>query len=549
MGERSHRNSITAIGGNEMKDIKSTITNVIVFRDGARVVRVGKTELEAGEQAVRICGITEYAQHDSFRVKGRGKAILRGIDVKRTTKTYEPEGDIKKELEKLKKLEKEKRGLQDQVEIQQQRITHLNTIMSQFTSEFGKWFSAGETGMENLTKMDKTNQDLMISAKKQLRDLIREIERVDAKISALRTNIQQIQGERRTETTTDVYVTLDVKESTVIELEVTYQISSANWYPTYDVDIGEGSTSLKRIAVIYNNTLEDWEDISLTVSTASARPVEAVQPNPFYVDTYRPVTRSIGFGGPGGAGEDYKAYASMAMDKDEESIDDGIEMLMEPQPEIIEEYATPEESLGGITIYEVPGKVTILCESNPHPITLTSEEFESRRLHYWNAYAMTEVVAQDEITNGDSIILPGNVKVYAAGDFIGETSVDAIAPREKFRLGTRAAYDVKAEKKLIEKDTEKAGITRGKQKRGYKYELELKNFSKTEIEIRIVDRIPYSNSEKIVIEMKEPANTFKRYELGIITWETKIAPDKELKIEYLYDVEWEKDLIIRPPLP
>ncbi|MCK5264331.1 MAG: DUF4139 domain-containing protein, partial [Candidatus Thorarchaeota archaeon] len=199
--------------------------------------------------------------------------------------------------------------------------------------------------------------------------------------------------------------------------------------------------------------------------------------------------------------------------------------------------------------YEVPGQITIEANRDPSPITLTLEEFESKRLHYWNAYAMQEVVAQDEITNGDSVLLPGPVKVYAAGDYIGETNLDTISPREKFRLGTRAAYDVKAERKLLEKDTEKAGFTRGKQKRGYKYSLELKNFSKHEIEIRLIDRIPYSNSEKITIEMDEPSLLTKTMELGIITWETKMNPDQELTIEYSYEVEWEKDLMIRPPLP
>lgn len=529
--------------------MKTTITGVTVFRDGARIVRVGKTELGIGEQIVQISGITEYAQQDSFRVKGRGKASLRGIDVKKTTSTYEPEGDTKEELEKLRALEKEKRLLQDQFEIQQQRIAYQTAIMAQFSSEFGKWFSAGESGMDILTKMDKTNQDVMTDAKKKVRDLMREIERIDAEIAALRTNIQQIQGERRVETFTEVQVALDVKEATSIELEVTYQISYANWHPTYDVDIGEETTSLKRIAIIYNNSLEDWKDIDLTVSTASARPVEAVQPQPFYIDIYHPISRSTGYGAPGGGAADFKALVSAPRFEEEQAVEDISGLMMKPEPEMVQQFATASENLGGITIYEVPGKVTITSESNPHPITLTAEDFESKRLHYWNASAMTEVVAQDEIVNGDSVILPGNVKVYAAGDFIGETQVSTIAPREKFRLGTRAAFDVKAEKKLVEKDTEKAGITRGKQKRGYRYELDIKNFSKQEIEIRIVDRIPYSTSEKIIIVMNESSLSYKSYELGIITWESKVASNKELKIEYSFDVEWEKDLIIRPPLP
>ncbi|MBE0526409.1 MAG: DUF4139 domain-containing protein, partial [Candidatus Thorarchaeota archaeon] len=246
--------------------------------------------------------------------------------------------------------------------------------------------------------------------------------------------------------------------------------------------------------------------------------------------------------------------SSIAADYDGEGEEEMIDDLAggfaeEPMPEIIEEYASSSETLGGITVYEVPGKITIEANKDPSPITLTLDEFESKRLHYWNAYAMQEVVAQDEITNGDSVLLPGSVKVYATGDYIGETSLGTISPREKFRLGTRAAYDVKAERKLLEKDTEKAGFTRGKQKRGYTYSLEIKNFSKNEIEIRVVDRIPYSNSEKILVELAVPTLAYKKMELGILTWETKMAKDQELIIKYSYDVEWEKDLSIRPPLP
>jgi len=529
-----------------MKDLSTTITSATVFRDGARIVRLGKTELEKGEQIVRISGITEYAYQDSFRVKGRGKVVLRGIDVKKITQTYEPESDIKEDLAKLKNLEKIRRGVQDQIDLQQTRVTHIAAIMSQFSSEFGKWFSVGETGMDHLTKMDKTNQDLMLDAKKNLRELTKELERIDAEIVALRNNIQRIQGERRTQTFTEVYVTLDVKESTSLELEMTYQLSVASWYPTYDVDIGQDSTSLKRIAMIYNNTMENWDDINLVVSTASAQPVEAIKPQPYYVDIYRPTPKGLAYGVGGRSAE---ATSGMAMKNEETRFISDDLGRREPMPEMIEEYAEASESLGGVTIFDVPGKVTIESSSGPHPITLSLDEFESKRLHFWNASAMPEVVAQDEITNGDLVILPGDVKVYADGDFIGETSVGTISPREKFRLGTRAAYDVKAEKKLMEKDTEKAGITRGKQRRAYKYSIELKNFSKNEIELRLADRIPYSSSEKIIIQMSQPTMAYKTMELGIITWELKIGPSQEQKIEYSFEVEWEKDLIVRPPLP
>ncbi len=529
-----------------MKELQTKITSATVFRDGARVVRTGKTEVEKGEQVIRVGGITQYAHEDSFRVKGRGHAVLRGIDVKRISKTHEPEGDAKEMLEKLKALEKQRRNIQDQYELQQTRITHQTNVMNQFSAEFGKWFSVGETGLDNLTKMDKANQDIILKSKKELRKLTRELQEIDAENRAIRENIQRIQGERITETLSEVYVTIDAKQNTTLELEVTYQISLANWYATYDVDIREETTTLKRIAMISNNSMEDWEDISLIVSTASAQPVSIVKPNPYYVNTYQSAMTTGGYGGGvlGGL-----ARADFDDEAEEKVLMEDSISYEEPMPEIIEEYASSLETLGGITVYEVPGRITIEANRDPSPITLTLEEFESKRLHYWNAYAMPEVVAQDEITNGDSVLLPGPVKVYAAGDYIGETNLGTISPREKFRLGTRAAYDVKAERKLIEKDTEKAGFTRGKQKRGYKYSLELKNFSKDDIEIRVVDRIPYSNSEKILVEMEEPTLAYKKMELGVLTWETTMTKDQELKIEYSYEVEWEKDLSIRPPLP
>jgi uncharacterized protein (TIGR02231 family) len=529
-----------------MKEMQTTIIGAAVFRDGARVTRTGKTELGRGEQIIKISGITAYAYEDSIRVKGRGKAILRGIDVRKVTETYQPDVDIKKDLEKLRELEKEKKNIQDQIDLQQTRISHLSSIMTQFSSEFGKWFSVGETGMDRLTKMDRINQDLMTDARKNLRDLTREMEEITAEIVVLKNNIQRVQGERRTQTFVEVLVTLDTKENTMIELDVTYQLSAASWYPTYDVDIGEGKTSLKRIAMVYNNTLEEWKEISLVVSTASAKPVEAVKPQPYYIDIYHPTPIGMAY-----AGADRSSGRMPGMVAEDALVEKEYEeyAARELMPEMAEEHAEASEGLGGITIYEVPGKINIETDRDPHPITLTIDEFDSKCLHFWNAYAMPEVVAQEEITNGDLVILPGNVKVYADGDFIGETNIGTIAPREKFRLGTRAAYDVKAEKRLLEKDTEKAGITKGKRRRDYTYSIELKNFSKRDIEIRIVDRIPYSSSEQIVVQMGQPTLPYKSMELGVITWEAKIDVDKELNIKYDFDVEWEKDLMIRPPLP
>ena len=113
-----------------MKEINTQISTVTVFRDGARVVRTGKTELGAGEQTVKISDITRYAEPDSFRVKGKGKAVIRGIDVKQVSRTYEPEGDTKELNDKLKDLQKERAIIEDKLLLQRTRSERMNVVMS-----------------------------------------------------------------------------------------------------------------------------------------------------------------------------------------------------------------------------------------------------------------------------------------------------------------------------------------------------------------------------------------------------------------------------------
>jgi uncharacterized protein (TIGR02231 family) len=540
VGEGHHSQSKLAIGGITMKDVEAGITRVLVYRNGARVTRVGKTELLAGEHTIRIGGISEYAQQDSFRVKGRGKAVLRGMDVKRMRQVHDPEGDTGELEKKLKKLQMKKDGIRDKLAVQEARLSSLNAISSQFADEFGKWYAAGETKIDGLTELDTKSEEMIRSAKKSIRQMQEEAKDVEAEIAMLTLNIQQVLGTRSVETLTEAHVKLEVREPSAIELELTYQVDYAGWEPTYDVDIDDGKTTVKRIAMIHNHTLEAWEEVGLQVSTASARRVEAVTPNPYYIDVYRP--RPV---------PAPKASRAKDAGRRVSLIDDGLLMAAEAMGEaqMDETYATASENLSGTTVYEVPGEVTIEATDEPHPVTLTLEDFHSRRLYYWNAVDMPEVVAQDEITNGDSVLLPGDVKVYAAGDFVGETRLDLIAPREEFRLGTRAAYDVKAEKKLVEKETDKAGITRGKRKRAYKYQLELTSFSKEDIEIRVYDTIPHSHSERIAVELKQSSHPFKRMELGVIEWELEIPAGEKILITYEFEVEWERDVIIRPPLP
>ena len=528
-----------------MTEVKTEITNVTIFRDGARITRTGKVILSKGPQKAEIYRITEYASADSFRVKGKGPAKLSSVDIQTTTEVFEPSDDVKPLHEELEELQKELEEIQDDLDFHNGRLANLASMVSEFSNYYGQVYAANEGEIGQLTEIDKTSSKMYLDSKKTIHTLEDQREEVTKQIEVIRHNLNIIGAKRRTESFNNVEVSLELSEDSEVEIEVTYQVYNARWNPIYDVDLLPGKAKLRRMALLYNQTKEDWDNVDLIVSTATARPVTAVEATPYYIGVYDPSLERA-------RREDsykMKKEGKRPMPKMAPAAAKGMMAPPAPPPEMIEEFAEATETVSGIAVYELPKKVTIPSDNEKHPITLIEEELESETIHYWYAEGMAEVVAQDKVTNGGNVILPGNVKVYAEGDYIGETSIALISPREEFKLGTRTAYDVKAEKKLIHREVEKAGITRGKLRRSYKYKLEIQSFSKRPVEIDVFDRVPHSETPSIEVKAEWEKFGVKKQHLGILEWHKSIQPDDKTIIEYEYEVSWEKGITVHPPLP
>jgi len=485
-----------------------------------------------------VSGITSHAQADSFRVKGRGPAKLSSIDVQSKTEVFEPSADIRPIYDELKEMEKKRISIQDEIEFQRARLLQINNMVSEFSNHFGMVYAANEGDLKALSEMDKKSTKLASEIQQEIRRLNEELANLDDTMKVLRDNIGRIKSERRTVSTYTVDVSLEVSSPSEVELELTYQTQGASWTPRYDVNLLPDKATLRRIALVSNRTEEEWSNIDLTISTATARPVDAIEGRPFFITAYDPALVE-------------KPSAKMARRPRPSMAPAGAGVVAPPAPppEIDEEFADATETVSGIAIYELPKKMTIPFDSEQHPVTLIEEVLGSSTVHYWYAEEMAEVVAQDEVVNNDNVILPGKMKVFSDGDYIGETSVSQISPREEFKIGTRLAYDVKAEKKLVNREMEKAGVLRGKLRRSYSYRLEIQNFSKRKIEIDVLDRIPHSLSTEIEVKIDWEKLAAVKYELGVVEWHREIGSEEKKTINYDYEVLWEKGVNISPPLP
>ena len=72
---------------------------------------------------------------------------------------------------------------------------------------------------------------------------------------------------------------------------------------------------------------------------------------------------------------------------------------------------------------------------------------------------------------------------------------------------------------------------------------------KRKIKIEVFDRVPHSVSTEIEIKIDWEKLAAVKHELGVIEWHRELEPNEKKNIEYDYEVVWEKDVTISPPLP
>jgi hypothetical protein len=145
-------------------------------------------------------------------------------------------------------------------------------------------------------------------------------------------------------------------------------------------------------------------------------------------------------------------------------------------------------------------------------------------------------------------LLPGKVKSYFEGEYVGETTIQAVAPKETFKLGSRLSYEVKVTKKLIDRSRAKQAV-KGRLVQRYEYQFQIDNLAKVDVPLKLYDRIPHSNSDKIKVETEFAENPPAKVEMGIVKWKLDMKGIEKKAWKYRYVVNYDKNITISPPLP
>jgi uncharacterized protein (TIGR02231 family) len=538
------------------KMLETEINSVIVYQSGVQLTQVGSIELSTGEQLITITELPDTLDKESIRVKGIGNGKIININVEfNSKKEYRKEAHERLQ-EEIEKLQKELNRKNIELSRNREQIAKFKETEDGFYTDWSKAFAFGEVGLPKFMEFDDKISELIGTHNSAIDKLEDEIKELTAELRALSNKKSSLGPIEKVYNFYEISLNINVVKEGEFKLEIRYTMGNAWWEPFYDVALSEDNARLTMMANVYNRTETDWNDVDLEISTASLRPIALIKPQPMILQEYYPYAmdgRTRGWeGGRGSGGAPPAPPMSIAMAGEIDLLSEVKEKEVykrevEKKAEITETYAEVSEAIG-VQSFKIPNKMTIPSDKNPHPVNLSVQELESEKKYYWSTMVPENVIVMDKLKNGDLLLLPGNVKLYFLEEFLGETSIPLIAPKEEFKLGTRVSYDLKIDKKIVDRSKAKKAI-KGKLKNNYDYKIEIKNLNDVAEQLTILDRIPHSSSEKIKVEIDEIDPEPDKKELGILKWKIPLEGMKDKTINYKYHVEYKQGITITPSLP
>ncbi len=244
------------------KKTESEIKEVIVYLNGAQITRLAPIHLQSGISEIILNDLSPEIDENSIQISGLGDASILSIsyninylDKKKESKEVNDLIDKIKLIERKIALQKNLiKGLNEEEELlvtNRKLVNESQSVTLAKIQEFSQYYR-GRIEVINTNIFDA---NILIN---EYENILRDYNK---QLSEISSNKKVKRGE--------IKIKLDNSKSTLLNLEVKYHVSSAGWFPVYDVKAKstKDPLNLKYRAHLYQKTGEDWSNVKITLST------------------------------------------------------------------------------------------------------------------------------------------------------------------------------------------------------------------------------------------------------------------------------------------
>ena len=316
-----------------------------------------------------------------------------------------------------------------------------------------------------------------------------------------------------------------VAEAGPVTLELTELAPYAWWEMDYDIDLDRdaGALNVDRKVIVAQNTGEIWADVALTLSTA--RPGEAVAPQPVYPDRAR-------IEEPRELARTMAAPTAMM----EEAP------MIEPQVVLDAEMKTAEMQLDGLALsYVYPEPVTIASDEAAE-LALDILALEAEPLIWasprWDETAFT--VARFTNTTPEPI-LPGVANILRDGHLVGRQAIEMIPAGGETEMGFGPIEGIRLATIFERNEEGDTGLISKSNTREQRITFTVENLTQEPQELRAFFPLTFSEQEDLrvrVAAVPAPDETDIERARGVSAWDLVIAPGETAEVNITVALDW-----------
>ncbi len=514
--------SVLYVGSSLAAD--SAIKRVTLYPGIAAVERV--TSVTTGMNEVKFTCLPLTFDSNSLRVEADDGIRFGDVSVKTVEAALAPACGIGPQTQKIRELE-DKRA-----QVDAERIGH--EIALNYVKSLGAPAEGGVRVTAAPASIDATTESMRRAAMTSLvkqQQLTRQLEDLDSQLAVLRAQNQT--GGKKAAQYREVAIRVSASKNGALRLN--YQVSGPGWIPSYraTLDSASNTVRMERLAVVSQNSGEDWSGVQLKLSTAQPR--QSVMPSSpwsWQINLLPPVAAMDAIA--------YPAAAPASQQSTGFAMSRGMAKAAEP----VFDASVFEGTYS--TEFSIAQPVDLASSDQRASLSLGTQSMAARVFSRIVPSQAASAFVMAEIKRLEGVWIRGDLQLFRDNALVGNSTWN-VGSETDITLAFGRDESVRVSVDPEKKNSSTAGFTGGKLVQSYARAFTIENLRKTAANIEVIEASPVAINAAVEVQSKfapEPTQKDWKAMRGVNAWTQTLDAGQSATFKADYTVTYPKDMRI-----
>ena len=532
---------------------KTTITAATVFLNGAELYSNAKVTLPQGESDVLFTNVAGSVNQQSLTIGAENGVVIQSATFQNNylaDSAISPRG--KKLLDSVEILELDVETLTDKKAVVDEQLA----VIRENKRVAGQNNGLSVIELQKLLDLLSTKMNALLTAD---RTLSRELDKKNERIALLRSQIGEEQ-KKNYQPGGQLLVKFYAPTATTTDINLSYVVPTAGWTPAYDLRVEKVNDPVKLFykANVFQNCGVKWNNVKISLSTGNPNEgVNAPTLLPKYLSFYVPPSS---YNNNSISAERIEKMAStnlndaVSLSANAYQAKNGADVQLGGARAANTQYVvdgavisnssmnryTTVDNSGINTTFDIELAYTIPSDGQEHLVNIKKYELPATYRYVAIPKLDRDAFLQARITQWEDLnLLPAQTNIFFEGSYVGKGYIDMrnVKDTMNISLGRDKKIIVRREQ---DKNVHSKKTIGANERQSFAYSINVRNARKENINLVLLDQLPMSNDESIVVEDESYPDAVLDADTKTLRWTLNLKPAETKKVELAYTVKYPK---------